>query len=105
MTRHLPLLLMLSAFSTPLLAQPVGQTTRVVEASDLNLSTSAGLRALDQRLTIAIVDACGEASPIDLVGQNQIRACKVEARAQVRIVRDHIIAERTRSTQTQVAAR
>ncbi|MBA3666432.1 MAG: UrcA family protein [Sphingomonas sp.] len=104
MTRLLPFL-MLSVISVPLSAQPIGPTTRVVVAGDLDLSTATGLRILDQRLTIAIVDACGEASPSDLVGQNQVSACKVNARTQVRTERDRIVAQRTQPAQSQIAAR
>ncbi len=104
MTRLLPLLL-LSAFSAPLWAEPVGDAVRIIKISDLNLSSVAGLRTLDRRLAIAIVDACGEASPANLAGQNQVRVCKVETRARVRAERDRIVAERTGSAKAQLAAR
>ena len=104
MIRYLPALL-LAFLPAPALAQPAPAVTSIVRTADLDLSSRNGQRALDQRLTIAIANACGEASPIDLVGQNLVRACKVEARGQVRIERDRIIAERDRSLRTQVAAR
>ena len=86
----LPLLLVFAA--APLAAQPPETITRVVSNAGLDLTTDAGLRALDQRLTIAIVDACGDAYDVDLVGRNGVRACRQEARAHVAVERDRLLA-------------
>jgi UrcA family protein len=93
MTRTLLILLLAAAATTPLTAEPV-RTSRSVETADLDLSTAAGLRTLDHRLTIAIVDACGEASDVDMEGANAVRACRADARARVAAERDRIVALR-----------
>ena len=96
MTRTLAMLLVAAAAAAPLAAEPVS-TSRAVETADLDLSTPAGVRALDHRLTIAIVDACGEASDVDLEGANAVRACRVEARARVASERERILALRSQA--------
>jgi len=94
MIRTISMLLLAAAAATPLAAEPVS-ASRSVQTADLDLSTAAGLRALDHRLTIAIVDACGEASDVDLEGANAVRACRAEARARVADERDRIVALRS----------
>jgi UrcA family protein len=96
MIRTISLLLLAAGASAPLAAEPAS-TTRSVQTADLDLSTSAGLRALDLRLTIAIVVACGEASDVDLQGANAVRACRKDARARVVAERDRIVALRAQS--------
>jgi UrcA family protein len=96
MTRTLAFLLLAAVATAPLAAEPV-TTSRPVATADLDLSTAAGVRVLEHRLTIAIVDACGEASNVDLHGANAVRACRVEARARVASERDRIVALRSKS--------
>jgi UrcA family protein len=93
MTRTIALLFVAAVAASPLAAEPVS-TSRAVQTADLDLSTAAGLRTLDHRLTIAIVDACGEASDVDLEGANAVRACRADARARVAAERDRIVALR-----------
>jgi UrcA family protein len=93
MTRILLSLLVAAAAVPPLAAEPVS-ISRYVETADLDLSTDAGLRSLDHRLTIAIVDACGERSDVDLEGANAVRSCRAEARTRVVAERDRILASR-----------
>ena len=96
MTRTIALLLLAAASASPLAAETI-TATRSVETADLDLSSAAGVRALEHRLTIAIVDACGEASDVDLQGANQVRACRAEARQRVAGERDRIVAQRATS--------
>ena len=96
MIRTLAFLLLAAAVATPLSAEAV-TATRAVATADLDLSTAAGMRTLEHRLTIAIVDACGEASNFDLHGANAVRVCRVEARARVAGERDRIVALRSKS--------
>jgi UrcA family protein len=96
MTRSLAFLFVAAIAAAPLAAEPVS-TSRSVQTADLDLSTAAGVRALDHRLTIAIVDACGEASDLDLDGANAVRACRAEARARVDGERDRILALRSQA--------
>src|SRR3954454_771048 len=76
----------------PALAEPVQQATYVVRTADLDLTSAAGQRALDHRLTIAVSEVCGVASDADLVGKNDARACRVDTRAKLDAERDRRIA-------------
>lgn len=62
------------AFSEPLAAQDVS----VVKTTDLDLSTARGRARLDHRLVVAVRDVCGIAADVDISGQNQVRACRVD---------------------------
>ncbi len=72
--------------AVPAFAEPaVGNVNiSVVNTGDLDLSTSAGKRALDQRLVIGAREVCGTASDVDLEGKNEVRACRAEALAKAR---------------------
>lgn len=85
-------------------AQAPGRIVAVGYA-DLDLGTDAGRRALDQRLARAVNTACGEASPADLRGQNDVRACRAELHASVAAQRDTALAAVRGSAQTVLAAR
>ena len=89
---------------TPVLAQPPVTVTSVVQTADLDLASKSGQRTLDKRLSQAIVEVCGEASPADLAGQNKVRACRKDAHNRFDAERDKRIAA-TSSTPIQVAAR
>jgi UrcA family protein len=71
--------------AAPILAEPTPvQNVSIVRTVDLNLSTDAGRRQLDQRLMIAARDVCGTASDADLAGKNQVRACRADVLAKAR---------------------
>ena len=82
---------LLSAAITPAFAAEPTIATSTVRSGDLDLGTASGQQTLEHRLSIAIVDACGNASNIDLEGQNAVRFCRVEARAKVVAERDRLI--------------
>ena len=84
--------LALAFTASPLAAEPVSKT---IATADLDLSSPEGQRALDRRLSRAIVELCGEASAIDLAGRNEVRACQVEARANAIAQRDSLLAARS----------
>jgi UrcA family protein len=72
--------------AAPALAEPVSPEVNValVHTADLDLSTDAGKRALDQRLVIAAREVCGTASDVDLHGKNQVRQCRADVLAKAR---------------------
>ena len=72
--------------AVPASAEPVSSDVNisVVSTGDLDLSTSAGKRALDRRLVIATREVCGTASDVDLGGKNEVRACRADALAKAR---------------------
>jgi len=83
---------LLTITATPAFAAPVSPVTSIVRTADLDLASQAGQRVLDRRLTIAIADVCGTASDADLVGQNEVRRCRVATRRHVASDRDQRIA-------------
>lgn len=104
----LTLTLMLSAFAaTPALAQaaPSAETRVVVRTADLDLGSAAGQRILDHRIAIAVVEACGETSNVDLAGRNDIRRCRDETSASVAANRDRLIQLASRGQPIILAAR
>lgn len=98
----LPILLLAAA--TPLSAQPPETITRTVTTTDLDLSSPAGVRTLEARLTLAINDACGDAADVDLEGRNAVRACRQETRAGVAAERDRLLALTHNPGASQVAS-
>jgi UrcA family protein len=104
----LNLSLMLSAFAaTPALAQstPLPESRIVVRTADLDVSSAAGQRALDHRIAIAVVEACGETSNVDPAGKNAIRACRVETSARVAADRDRLVELASKGNDIVLAAR
>jgi UrcA family protein len=91
MTKFLFAALLVSA-ATPAIAEPVEPVTSLVQIGDLNLTSEAGQRTLDKRLTQAIIEVCGDPSPADLVGQNKARSCRQDLRASLDVERDQRIA-------------
>jgi UrcA family protein len=69
--------------AAPAFSEPV-QNVSVVPTADLNLSTDAGLKALDHRLVIAAYDVCGPASDADLAGKNAVRQCRARVLSKAR---------------------
>jgi UrcA family protein len=72
--------------AVPAVAEPVTATVNVsiVHTADLNLTTEAGRRALDVRLSQAARDVCGSPSDLDLAGKNKARACRATVLADAR---------------------
>ncbi len=105
MTRLIHLIAALSASvaATPAAAEPVAGVA-VVHVSDLNLTDVRDVRTLDRRLSIAIVEACGEASNVDLAGRNAVRACRADARARVDATRNRLIELAARTATTKFAS-
>ncbi|MDP1909604.1 MAG: UrcA family protein [Hyphomicrobium sp.] len=100
--------LMLSAFvATPVSAQPApsAETRVVVRTADLDLGSATGQRTLDHRIAIAVVEACGETSNVDLAGRNEIRRCRDETSASVAANRDRLVELASRGQQIILAAR
>ena len=102
------LALMLSAFAAgPALAQtaPSSENRIVVRTADLDLSQVAGQRALDHRIAIAVIEACGETSVVDPAGKNDIRRCRDETKAAVAANRDRLVELASRGEEIVLAAR
>ena len=78
--------------AAPAHAADVSQVSASVRTADLDLTTKAGRRALNQRLAIAVVDVCGKPSDVDLAGKNSARACRAETSARLNAERDRRIA-------------
>ena len=64
--------------AVPVLAEPTSAdvAVSVVHTADLDLTTDAGKRQLDRRLTFAAREVCGTASDFDLEGKNEVRECR-----------------------------
>ena len=103
MTKYFPLLV-LALLATPALAGPPAPATSIVRTADLDLSSQAGQRALDRRLSIAVAEVCGAASVADLGGQNEVRRCRVATRQRVQSDRDGLLASSS-ARSIEVAAR
>ena len=100
--------LILSALAaTPALSQaaPSAETRIVVSTADLDLGSATGKRALDHRIAIAVVEACGETSNVDLAGRNEIRRCRDETSASVVANRDRLVELASRGQDIILAAR
>ena len=95
---------LLAFTATPALAEPPVSVSTTVETADLDLSSAAGQRALNHRLTIAAKEVCGTASDVDVEGKNDVRRCRVETLANLAAERDQRIAAAS-AQPIQVAAR
>lgn len=107
MTRFATLGLMLAALvATPALAQPALATSRVVvRTADLDLASGSGQRLLERRLGNAVIEACGAASKVDLVGSNAVRRCRDDTRARIAADRERLVRLARRSGAILIAAR
>jgi UrcA family protein len=66
-----------SLIASPAVAQPADQVNvTIVHTADIDLSTDAGRRALDQRLATAAHQLCDTASAVDLKALNDERDCR-----------------------------
>ena len=83
---------LLAFTASPALAEPPVIATSTVQTADLDLSSKAGQRALDHRLSVAAKEVCGTASDADISGKNDVRRCRVETLARVASDRDQRIA-------------
>ena len=102
------LILALSAFAAaPALAQaaPSAENRIVVRTADLDLGQAAGQRALDHRIAIAVVEACGETSPANPAGRNAILRCRDETSARVAANRDRLVELASKGKDIVLAAR
>lgn len=71
--------------AVPALSEPAPvQNVSVVRTADLDLATAGGRAALDHRLVVAAYEVCGTAADVDLAGQNQVRACRLDVLAKAR---------------------
>ena len=71
--------------ASPVLAKPATAEVRIVSYADLDLSSAAGRQRLSQRIDTAVRDVCGEAPSFDLARRQQVRECRAETRANVRL--------------------
>ena len=83
---------LLAFTAAPALAEPPPTATAKVQVADLDLSTPSGQRALDRRLTRAVIEVCGAASEADLAGKNDVRQCRVDTLASLSEERNQRIA-------------
>lgn len=83
---------LLAFTATPALAEPPALATAKVQVADLNLSTAAGQRALDRRISQAVIEVCGTASDADVEGKNDVRRCRAETLARLADDRNERIA-------------
>ncbi|MCL6740660.1 UrcA family protein [Sphingomonas sp. RB56-2] len=95
---------LLAFTTTPALAEQPAPASSIVRVADLDLSTSKGQQALDHRLTQAVKEVCGTASPSDLAGQNRVRDCRVDTLASLSAEREQRIASASGSP-IEIAAR
>ena len=72
--------LVVGSLASPSAAPSSDTKSKVVDYADLDLSSSAGLKALHRRIGVAIADVCGEAGPASHEEVIDIERC-VPARA------------------------
>jgi UrcA family protein len=95
---------LLAFTATPTLAEPPVTVSTTVQTADLDLSSPAGQRALNHRLSLAAKEVCGTASDVDVAGKNDVRQCRAETLANLASERDQRIAA-TSGSPIEVAAR
>ncbi len=95
---------LLAFTATPVLAEPPVLATAKVEVADLDLRTLAGQRALDRRISHAVIEVCGTASDADVEGKNDVRRCRSETLARLADDRNERIAAVTNQP-IEIAAR
>lgn len=76
-------------------AEPAPVETRTIAIADLELSSTAGRKDFDNRLTRAVIDLCGATADFDLEGRNAVRQCRHDLRAEALEVRDGRLAQRS----------
>jgi UrcA family protein len=73
--------LVVGSLASPSAAPSSDTKNKVVDYADLDLSSSAGLKALHRRICVAIADVCGEAGPASHEEVIDIERCRTRARA------------------------
>jgi UrcA family protein len=81
--------------AAPALAEAPTQNVSIVRTADIDLSSKAGRGTLDHRLVVAASEVCGTASDADLVGKNEVRACRVEVLAEARATGERLATKGT----------
>ena len=76
----------------------------LVHTADIDVSTVNGQRQLDRRLSIAAREVCGIASDADLVGKNDVRACRAETLDKARLQKESILAAAGRGATIAITA-
>ena len=85
--------------AAPALAEPVpAMNVSIVKVGNLSLSTHAGRAAFDHRLVAAAYEVCGYAIDADLVGQNEVRQCRVDVLAKARADVEQVASRNSRGT-------
>jgi UrcA family protein len=83
--------------------------TVTVSSADLNLTSEAGLRSLNHRISAAVTTVCGATDPRNLTEMSSIESCRKTAMAsatqQVAALLDHNQRSASRNTDVQVADR
>lgn len=100
-------LILFAFLAPPVSAQVPGQdsnATSIVRTADLDLTRAADRQALDRRLGHAIVDVCGDASPVDLAGQNGVAQCRSDLASRLHPRHDQLIARSGRDAPVEIAA-
>jgi UrcA family protein len=96
----LPLLaLALAIPAAPALAGPVAPVSQSVRTADLDLSSAKDRTRLGHRIRIAVNAVCGEAFRFDLTGQNEVKRCREDTRANVQAQVNTALAAAERQTQ------
>ena len=79
-------ILILAAFAAAGLSVPASAAdtsfesrTEVVNVSNLDLGSAAGIRELDRRIGAAAREACGTPSLADPYGRQKVKACRADA--------------------------
>jgi UrcA family protein len=88
-------------------AAPVASASTIsipVSYGGLDLTTPAGIAALDARIEGAVRRICGRAYPVDLQAQADVRRCRAEARFNVQAQRGDALAS-AQNRRTQLASR
>jgi UrcA family protein len=76
----------------------------LVHTADIDVTSAAGQRQLDRRLSIAAREVCGTASDADLAGKNDVRACRSDTLAKARLQTQSLLAAAGRGTTIAVTA-
>lgn len=97
--------LLAASLATPSLAQENPLTISLnVRHADLDLTTEAGVRALDRRISNAAATACGIPSSADPDGKRFVKQCRAEARERAYSQREVAIALARRASAAHLAA-
>ena len=92
--------------TAPALAEDAGTSQQQISIryGDLDLSSSAGVRALDRRIFNAASAYCGTASSADPRGRDKVEECRADIRASVQSQRSDLIALARQSQPTSLAS-